>query len=120
MPNGSCRLCRAYCDWVIDPVGCIDARCANLYGYDDAAGRRVVGCLERVFEPELDLAAFLRLRSDLNGRGGGLRAARRPLPICRGVVEQAFRHRLPAAGCVNPEFAEPLTGDPFRVARGVS
>ncbi len=113
--SGSCRLCRVYCDWTIDPGGCVDGACPNLYAYDDAAGRRVVGCVERVFTAEIDLAVLTRVREANGGRFGPLRAARRPLPVCRSAVERAYVSRLPPAGCVNPEFAEPTEGEPFRV-----
>jgi hypothetical protein len=113
--SGSCRLCRAYCDWVVDVASCVDRACPNLYAYDDHEGRRIVGCVEKVFDAELDLVAMARARAELNGRFGALRAARRPLPICSASVERAYDRRLPAAGCVNPEFAEPHDGPPFRV-----
>jgi hypothetical protein len=113
--SGSCRLCRVYCDWTIDPAGCVDSACPNLYAYDDAAGRRVVGCVERVFTTEIDLEVLARIREAHGGRFGPLRAARRPLPLCRSAVERAYGDRVPAAGCLNPEFAEPTEGEPFRV-----
>ena len=113
--GGSCRLCRAYCDWVVDPAGCVEQECPNLYAYDDVEGRRVIGCMERVFAPELDREALDRARGETRGRLGGLRAIRRPLPICRSAVERAYPARLPAAGCINPEFAEPVDGEAFRV-----
>ena len=116
MTAGSCRLCRAYCDWVIDPGACVDRACPNLYAYDDAAGRRVIGCLERIYEAELDLGVLERVRREARGRLGGLRAARRPLPLCDARVERAYTGRLPVVGCLNPEFAEPHVGPAFRVS----
>ena len=115
MTSGSCRLCRAYCDWVVDPGGCIDTGCASLYAYDDSDGRRIVGCVERVFAAELDLTVVGRIRAAEGGRFGMLRAARRPLPVCRAGVERAYTRRLPVIGCINPEFAEPHDGPAFRV-----
>ena len=117
--GGSCRLCRAYCDWTIDPSACVDAGCPNLYAYDDQAGRRIVGCVERVFSAEIDLEVFERIREANRGRFGLLRADRRPLPICRASVEVAYGDRLPPVGCVNPEFAEPVDGEPFRITARV-
>ena len=111
MSSGSCRLCRAYCDWVVDPLGCLDASCPNLYAFDDRSGRRVVGCLERVYEAQLDLASIEELRDGT----AALRALRRPLPICRAHAERTYPRRLPAVGCVNPEFAEPTDRPAFRV-----
>jgi hypothetical protein len=117
--GGSCRLCRAYCDWTIDPSACVDAGCPNLYAYDDQAGRRIVGCVERVFSAEIDLEVFERIREANRGRFGLLRADRRPLPICRASVEIAYADRVPPVGCVNPEFAEPVDGEPFRITARV-
>jgi hypothetical protein len=114
--SGSCRLCRAYCDWVVEPGGCVDRGCPSLYAYDDAGGRRIIGCVERVFTAELDLAVMERVRAAApDRRFGGLRAARRPLPVCRAEVQRAYVRRLPVIGCVNPEFAEPHDGPAFRV-----
>ncbi len=115
---GSCRLCRAYCDWVIDPVVCIETPCPNLYAYDDLAGRRIVGCVERVFDAELDLEAFEDARRASKTTLPGLRAVRRPLPVCGSRVLMTYERRLPEAGCVNPEFAEPTSGETIRVTRG--
>jgi hypothetical protein len=113
--GGSCRLCRVYCDWVIDLAGCQDTACVNLYGYDDAEGRRVIGCLAGVFRAELDREAVDGVRAQQGGRFGGLRAVRRPLPVCRAAVERAYPSRVEAVGCLNPEFAEPHVGPAFRV-----
>ena len=59
------------------------------------------------------------IREANSGRFGLLRADRRPLPICRASVEVAYGDRLPAIGCVNPEFAEPVDGEPFRITARV-
>jgi hypothetical protein len=112
-------MCRAYCDWTVDPTACVDAACPNLYAYDDERGRRIVGCVERVFTAEIDLEVFERVRESNRGRFGLLRAGRRPLPICRASVERAYADRLPPVGCVNPEFAEPVDGEPFRITARV-
>ncbi len=93
--------------------------CPNLYAYDDERGRRIVGCVERVFTAEIDLEVFERVRESNRGRFGLLRAGRRPLPICRASVERAYADRLPPVGCVNPEFAEPVDGEPFRITARV-
>lgn len=101
----------------MEPAGCVDQGCTNLYAYDDASGRRIVGCLAGVLPAELDLETFERVRAEAGGRLGGLRAARRPLPICHAYVQTTYPARLGPAGCLNPEFAEAHVGDPFRVTR---
>ena len=110
--EGSCRRCRVYCDWVVDPLGCLG--CARLYAYDARDGRRYVGCVEGVHGAEVDLAVLEACRDE--GRPfGGIRALRAPLPICAAQVERAYPRREPDIGCVNPEFDEPPGGGSFTV-----
>ena len=92
--GGSCRLCRAYCDWTVDPTACVDTACPNLYAYDDERGRRIVGCVERVFTAEIDLDVFQRVRERT---AAGSACSRRPpaAPDLPGVG--GARLRRPAA-----------------------
>ncbi len=110
--QASCRRCRVYCDWVIDPVGCLG--CDRLYAYDTKDGRRYAGCVERIYAAEVDLAVLEQCAAD-EQHFGGIRAARVPLPICHAAVEATYPRRLPALGCVNPEFHEPPGGGAFVV-----
>jgi hypothetical protein len=98
---------------VIEPVGCLG--CDRLYAYDATDGRRWVGCLERVFEAEIDLKS-LEEASATEGRFGALRCSRPPLAVCRAAVEQAYPLRRPLIGCVRPEFAERAGSVPFVVS----
>jgi len=110
--EGSCRRCRVYCDWVVDPLGCLG--CARLYAYDARDGRRYVGCVEQVHAAEIDLGVLEACRDE--GRAfGGVRAVRAPLPVCAAEVERAYPRREPEIGCVNPEFHEPPGGGSFTV-----
>jgi hypothetical protein len=74
-----------------------------------------MGCLQKVFEAEIDvgmLAAAERTREGF----GAVRALRRPLPMCDASVQETFSHRESELGCLNPEFAELPEGSPtFRV-----
>ncbi len=110
--DASCRRCRVYCDWVIDPVGCLG--CSRLYAYDARDGRRYAGCVERVHGAEVDLRV-LEACAEEERPFGGLRAGRVPLPICRSAVDCAYPRREPDIGCVNPEFHEPPEGGRFVV-----
>lgn len=116
--EASCRRCRVYCDWVIDPVGCLE--CPRAYAYDARDGRRYLGCVEGVHGAELDL----RVLEDSAAEGrafGGIRAAQLPLPVCAAKVDPAYPQRLPMIGCVNPEFHEPPGGGTFTITvRGAS
>lgn len=109
----SCRRCRTYCDWVVDPAGCVAAACPRLYAHTARDGTRWVGCLEGVLPGELAHTALLEATA--RGGFGPLRCARRPLPICRSAVQRTFADRIPEIGCVNPEFPERPGADPFTV-----
>lgn len=98
---GSCRLCPVSCERVVEPAGCLESGCHRLYSHV-RDGRTWVGCAEGVYDVEVDLDGLRRLQRTAAGFGG-LRAARRPLPICRAGVERTFAHRG-APACVNPGF----------------
>jgi hypothetical protein len=98
---GSCRLCPVSCERVVEPAGCLEAGCPRLYSHV-RDGRTWVGCMEGVYDVEVDLDGLRRLQRTAAGFGG-LRAAREPLPICRAGIERTFAHRG-APACVNPDF----------------
>jgi hypothetical protein len=109
-----CRQCRVYCDWVVEPTSCITRGCPNLYAYDLPGGTRYLGCVQRVFGTEVAQEALDRAIDE--GRAfGGLKCRNAPLPICDAAVDPAYVARVPAVGCVNPEFFEPPGGGSFRV-----
>jgi hypothetical protein len=111
--RSECRACRVGCDRVVYPSACIERSCPNLYAYESWEGQRFVGCLRRVFAPEID-HDLLRVATEAGGFGA-LRCTGAPLPICKVAVEQAYPHRLDLLGCVDPEFAEPAHGETIRV-----
>ena len=98
---GSCRLCPVSCERVVEPAGCLEAGCPRLYSHV-RDGRTWVGCMEGVYDVEIDLDGLRRMQRTAAGFGA-LRAAREPLPICRSEVERTFEHRGSPA-CVNPDF----------------
>lgn len=88
------------CDRLVLPAGCVEAECTRLYAYEEA-GRTYVGCLEKVFAVEVDLAMLEAAERD---RGyGGVRLAREPLPVCRCAVDATFAHRADGP-CHEPGF----------------
>ena len=101
MLAGSCRQCPVSCERVVQPAGCIESGCSRLYSYE-REGRTWMGCLEGVYQVEIELDGFRRLQRTAAGFGG-LRASKEPLGICRSTVERTFEHRG-AAACVNPDF----------------
>lgn len=112
---GSCRLCPVSCERVVEPAGCLEAGCPRLYSHV-RDGRTWVGCMEGVYDVEVDLDGLRRLQRTAAGFGG-LRAAREPLPICRSGVERTFAHRG-APACVNPDFLLSGTGARYTVTVG--
>ena len=73
-----------------------------------------MGCLERVFTVEIDVAAFERLERVRAGFGA-LRASGEPLPMCQTDIDQAFDHRARGV-CVNPDFLLSARRHPLRVS----
>src|SRR4051794_24350273 len=101
-----CRQCLTYCDRVIAPASCVDARCPALYSYvDPLNGTRYMGCAHDVFATEIDLALFEEAE---RGRGyGTLKLAREPLAPCAFAVEKAHeRARGDEFRCTNRRFAD--------------
>jgi hypothetical protein len=108
-----CRRCDVHCDKVVYPSACVEKNCPFLYSFQEV-GRTYVGCLQKVFDVEIDL--MLLLEAEQRGEFGAVRANRRPLPMCRVEVEACYEGREDDLGCVNPEFSELPVGEPsFRV-----
>ena len=98
-----CRQCLTYCDRVIAPASCVEARCPSLYAYDDPlTERRYMGCAHQVFATEIDVKLFQEAE---RGKGyGSLKLAREPLARCAFTVEKA--HERPEFHCRNRRFAD--------------
>lgn len=110
--SGSCRQCPVSCERVVEPAGCIEAGCPRLYSYEREGGTWI-GCLEGVYEVEIELEGLRRLQRTAAGFGG-LRASREPLPICRSQIERTFEHRV-VASCINPDFLLSSAGATYTV-----
>jgi hypothetical protein len=103
-----------HCDKVVYPASCIDRACPFVYACEEL-GHTYIGCMQKVFEVEIDLD-LLREAERRRGGFGAVRSVRQPLPMCRVEVEETYRHRTGKLGCVNPEFSELPVGRPtFRV-----
>ena len=74
-----------------------------------------MGCMQKVFDVEIDVD----LLGELEGRRGGfgaVKARRTPLPMCRSEISACYEHRTDELGCRNPEFYEvPRERPSFRV-----
>jgi hypothetical protein len=109
-----CWECEVICERVVSPWHCLQSGCAYVYAYEDSE-TTYFGCIQKVFAPELDLAAFSAVATR-NEQGvvarirqgsdpyGLLRATRTPLPHCRATIEQAYAPRPGRGGCCNPTF----------------
>jgi hypothetical protein len=107
-----CRRCSTYCDRVIAPANCVAAGCSFLYSYDDPlSGRRFMGCVQKVFATEIDVAMFEAAERSRGGFGT-VKLAREPLRRCGFSVERAVERGFGEAfRCVNRRFFDyPDTG----------
>jgi hypothetical protein len=109
-----CRRCEVHCDKVIYPGACLEKSCPFVYSYE-AFGHTYVGCMQKVYEVEIDLD-LLRAAEQRRVGFGAIRAVRQPLPMCKTEIESTYSSRPADTGCVNPEFSELPVGTPtFRV-----
>ena len=99
-----CRRCCSFCDRLVQPAGCIESGCRFLYVYDDErSGKRYMGCLNKAFKVEIDVALFEEAERTRHGFGG-VKMTGPALPQCRSVVERAYLGAGEAFECVNPAF----------------
>jgi hypothetical protein len=109
-----CRRCRVHCDKIVYPAACVERACPFLYAYEER-GRTYVGCMQKVYDVEIDLE-LLGEAQGRKGGFGGVKAVRQPLPMCKSDVASCYENRADELGCVNPEFSELPRGRPsFRV-----
>ncbi|HET8607545.1 MAG TPA: hypothetical protein VFL66_11035 [Gaiellaceae bacterium] len=109
-----CRRCEVHCDKVVYPGACLERSCPFVYAYE-AWGHTYVGCMQKVYEVEIDVD-LLRAAERRRAGFGAIKAKRRPLPMCHAEVERTYEQRSDEIGCVNPEFSELPVGRPtFRV-----
>ena len=113
-----CRRCEVHCEKVVYPSACL-AGCPFVYAYEEH-GHTFMGCMQKVFEAEIDLEMLAAAERRRDGFGA-VRATRRPLPMCRSEIDPCYEHRAGELGCVNPEFKELPAGSPtFRVIARLS
>ena len=104
--SAECRQCCAFCDRVLLPSGCLESGCPYLYLYDDErTGSRFMGCLNKVFKVEIDVALFREAERTRHGFGG-VKLTGPPTAHCRTSVERAYHGCGDAFDCVNPRFFE--------------
>jgi hypothetical protein len=109
-----CRRCAVHCEKVVHPGSCLKRACPFVYAYE-AWGRTYMGCMQKVFDVEIDLALLEQAESERGGFGA-VRARRAPLPMCDVEVVPCYGSREDELGCRNPEFHElPRARTSFRV-----
>jgi hypothetical protein len=109
-----CRRCEVHCDKVVYPSACLEGACPFLYAFEEH-GRTYVGCMQKVYEVEIDLELLEAAGGGKTGFGA-VKACRQPLPMCRAEVSSCYENRGDDLGCRNPEFFELPQGTPsFRV-----
>jgi hypothetical protein len=109
-----CRRCDVHCDKVVFPAACLERACPFVYAFEEF-GRTYVGCMQKVFEVEIDLHLLERAERGRLGFGA-VKARRQPLPMCDAAVSSCYEAKADPLGCVNPEFFElPLDRPSFRV-----
>lgn len=109
-----CRRCEVHCDRVVYPAACIARDCPFVYSYE-AWGHTYMGCMQKVFDVEIDLDLLGELE-DRSGGFGAVKARRTPLPMCHAEISACYAHRGDDLGCRNPEFHEvQLAAPSFRV-----
>src|SRR5262249_17482353 len=97
---GECRQCRAFCDKMVEPRGCIELGCRYLYSYvDRLSGEQYVGCVQEGFSAEIELGPVLG-----PGGVGGVKMTGEPRPHCQFTVERAYEGEGESYGCVNRRF----------------
>lgn len=112
--ESECRRCEVHCDKVVHPGACIERSCPFVYAYE-AFGHTYMGCLQKVFDVEIDLD-LLRAAERRRDGFGAVKARRAALPMCRVEVSSTYEHRADELGCPNPEFFEtPVARPSFRV-----
>ncbi len=114
-----CRRCEVHCEKVVHPGSCLSRSCPFVYAYE-AWGRTYMGCLQKVFDVEIDLELLAAAESQRGGFGA-VKARRAPLPMCEVEVLACYGNRADELGCRNPEFHElPRERASFRVFARVS
>ena len=86
-----CRRCGVHCDKVVYPGACLARGCPFVYSYE-AWGHTYVGCMQKVYDVEIDLD-MLRAAEKRKPGFGAILARRRPLPMCKAEIERTYESR---------------------------
>ena len=70
-----------------------------------------MGCMNKVFRGEIDVAVFEEAERTRHGFGG-VKLSGRPMPQCRTSVERAYDGYGEPFSCVNPRFFDDPASEP--------
>ena len=115
-----CRRCAVHCDKVVYPSACLEQACPFVYAFEEF-GHTYVGCMQKVYEVEIDLELMSAAEAQREGFGA-VRSVRPPLPMCKVEVEECYGSaRAGELGCQNPEFHELPTASPtFKIVARIT
>ena len=105
-----CRRCEVHCDKVVYPGACVERACAFVYAYE-AFGHTYMGCMQRVFDVEIDLD-LLRAAERRRDGFGAVVARRAPLPMCHAEVESCYEQRGDEVGLPQPRVLRDAGREP--------
>ena len=109
-----CRRCEVHCDQVVYPGACIERACPFVYAYE-AWGHTYMGCMQKVFDVEIDLDLLGEARGASEGFGAreGASGAAADVP-CRGrslLRAPGGRARVPQSRVLRAPSREPELSD---------
>jgi len=86
-----CRRCEVHCDRIVHPAACIARDCPFVYAYE-AWGHTYMGCMQKVFDVEIDLD----LLGELEARPQGFGAVKaRPRSAVASCHHERVRNPIP-------------------------
>ena len=95
-----CRRCGVHCDKVVYPGACLARGCPFVYSYE-AWGHTYVGCMQKVYDVEIDMD-MLRAAEARKPGFGAILARRRPLPMCKAEIERTYESHGWSCGGLSP------------------
>ena len=84
-----CHECHALCEKVVYPASCVSTNCRYLYAFKEK-DRTFFGCIEKVFQHEIELELFDELERTKGGFGV-VKVARQPLDQCAVAVQSCYQ-----------------------------
>ena len=82
----ACRHCDVHCEKVVYPGACLRMACPFVYAYE-AWGHTYVGCMQKVYDCEIDADLLAGLEQTPQGFGP-VKATRNPLPMCQRTLDR--------------------------------